>query len=145
MLQVPLEARRAALEAIPWVAQASVAARAARIALRVELTERTPVAFLRAGNQLALVDADGIILDRPLEGDFHFPVVSGFDETMPLADRAKRMRLFVEFMKEIDLGASGRERPGQRSGSHRRAGSSRGARRPSRPRGPGAHPGAFRR
>ena len=51
--------------------------------LRVELTERTPVAFLRAGNQLALVDESGVILDRPLEGDFHFPVAIGFDETMP--------------------------------------------------------------
>ena len=48
-------------------------------------TERTPVAFLRTGNELALVDADGVILDRPLEGDFHFPVVSGFGDTMPLA------------------------------------------------------------
>jgi len=101
VLQVPLEARRAALEAIPWVAQATVE-RALPNQLRVEITERTPVAYLRAGNQLALVDEDGVLLDRPLEGDFHFPVAIGFDETMPLADRAKRMRLFVEFMSQID-------------------------------------------
>jgi cell division protein FtsQ len=106
VLQVPLEARRASLEAIPWVEQASVE-RALPNRLRVELTERVPVAFLRTGNQLVLVDESGVILDRPLEGDFHFPVATGFDETMPRPDRQKRMRLFVEFMNEIDLSHPG--------------------------------------
>jgi cell division protein FtsQ len=106
ILQVPLDARRASLEAIPWIEQASVE-RALPNRLRVELTERTPVAFLRAGNQLTLVDENGVILDRPLEGDFHFPVAIGFDETMPRPDREKRMRLFVTFMNEIDLAHPG--------------------------------------
>jgi cell division protein FtsQ len=106
ILQVPLDARRASLEAIPWVQQASVE-RSLPNRLRVELTERTPVAFLRTGNQLALVDESGVILDRPLEGDFHFPVAIGFDETMPRPDREKRMRLFVAFMNEIDLSHPG--------------------------------------
>ncbi len=106
ILQVPLDARRASLEAIPWIEQASVE-RALPNRLRVELTERTPVAFLRAGNQLTLVDENGVILDRPLEGDFHFPVATGFDETMPRPDREKRMRLFVTFMNEIDLAHPG--------------------------------------
>ena len=98
VLQVPLDARRLSLEAIPWVRQASVE-RALPNRLRVEMTERIPVAFLRAGNQLTLVDESGVILDRPLEGDFHFPVAIGFDETMPRPDREQRMHLFVTFMK----------------------------------------------
>ena len=106
ILEVPLDARRASLEAIPWIEQASVE-RALPNRLRVELTERVPVAFLRAGNQLTLVDETGILLDRPLEGDFHFPVATGFDETMPRPDREKRMRLFVSFMSEIDLSHAG--------------------------------------
>lgn len=106
VLRVPLEERRAELQAIPWIAQASVE-RALPNRLRVELTERTPVAFLRAENQLALVDENGVILDRPLEGDFHFPVATGFDETMPPAEREQRMHLYVEFMKEIDLSHPG--------------------------------------
>jgi cell division protein FtsQ len=73
----------------------------------VELTERTPVAFLRTGNQLTLVDETGVILDRPVEGDFHFPVATGFDETMPRPDRVKRMHMFVEFMSDIDLSHPG--------------------------------------
>lgn len=106
IVRVPLNARRAALESLPWVAQASVE-RALPNRIRVELTERTPVAFLRTANELALVDAGGVILDRPIEADFHFPVVSGLDESMTRSDRAARMQLFVEFLKEIDLARPG--------------------------------------
>jgi cell division protein FtsQ len=53
------------------------------------------------------VDASGVLLERPLEAGFHFPVVSGFDETTPLADRKVRMTLFVDFMKEIELAHAG--------------------------------------
>jgi cell division protein FtsQ len=106
ILRVPLNARRAALEAIPWVAQASVE-RSLPNRVRVELTERTPVAFLRTANELALVDDGGVILDRPIEADFHFPVVNGLDESMALSDRAARMQLFIEFLKEIDLARPG--------------------------------------
>jgi cell division protein FtsQ len=106
VLRVPLDERRAELEAIPWVEQASIE-RVLPNRLLVELTERTPVAFLRAGNQLGLVDENGVILDRPLEGDFHFPVVTGFDETMAQADRESRMHLYVQFMKDIDLSHPG--------------------------------------
>jgi len=53
------------------------------------------------------VDTSGVLLERPLEASFHFPVVSGFDESTPLADRQQRMALFVEFMKEIELAHAG--------------------------------------
>ena len=105
-LRVPLNARREAIEAIPWIAQAR-AERTLPNEIRVEVTERDPVAFLRTTNDLALIDANGVILDRPLEGDFRFPVVSGMDDSMLPADREKRMRLLVEFLKEIDLARPG--------------------------------------
>jgi len=106
VLRVPLDARRAALETIPWVERAGVQ-RALPNRLRVTISERVPVAFLRSGEQLALVDAAGVILDRPLEGDFNFPVVTGFGDAMPPADRSQRMRLLVEFLKEIELARPG--------------------------------------
>jgi cell division protein FtsQ len=106
VLRVPLDARREAIEAIPWIAQAR-AERTLPNEIRVEVTEREPVAFLRTTNDLALIDANGMILDRPLEGDFRFPVVSGMDDSMLLADREKRMRLLVEFLKDIDLARPG--------------------------------------
>lgn len=106
ILRVPLDSRRAALETIPWIEQVSVQ-RALPNRIRVDLTERIPVAFLRSGYQLQLVDASGAILDAPREGDFAFPVVSGLSEAMPRADREKRMGLFVQFLKDIDLAHPG--------------------------------------
>ena len=106
VLRVPLEDRRAALETIPWVAQAGVQ-RALPNRIRIELTERTPVAFLRSAAGLALVDAQGVILERPLEAEFRFPVVAGLTEAMPPAEREQRMRLFVDFLRELDLARPG--------------------------------------
>ena len=106
VLRVPLEARRAALEEIPWVAQASTR-RLLPNGIGVDVVERTPVAFLRMPTDLALVDVNGVILERPLEGEFHFPVVSGLDESVPLEDRSKRMHLLAQFLREIDLARPG--------------------------------------
>jgi cell division protein FtsQ len=106
VMLVPLDARRAALETIPWVAEVTVQ-RALPNHIRIDLTERTPVAFLRTGYQLALVDASGAILEPPREGDFTFPVVSGLNEAMPRAEREKRMAVFVDFLKEINLARPG--------------------------------------
>jgi len=110
VLRVPLAERRKALEEIPWVEQASVE-RILPNRIRVELVERTPVAFLRLGTELALVDGSGVILDRPAGGQFHFPVVAGITEAMPRAAREQRLQMCVRFLKEIELvrpGASDR-------------------------------------
>src|SRR5713226_10338351 len=50
VLRVPLDARRSQLEQIPWVESASVQ-RILPNRVRVELTERTPIAFARKGNE----------------------------------------------------------------------------------------------
>jgi cell division protein FtsQ len=106
ILRVPLDARRKQIEALPWVESATIE-RTLPDRIRVEIVERTPVAFLRAGNELQLLDASGVLLEPPLEAKFHFPVVSGFDETTPITDRQARMALFLDFMKEIDLAHPG--------------------------------------
>jgi len=102
VLQIPLDTRRTQLEQIPWVESASVQ-RILPNRLRVELTERTPVAFLRNGNELALIDAHGVILDRPRDEDLRFPIVSGVSEDLPRDQREKRMQTYEEFMKDIEL------------------------------------------
>jgi len=102
VLRVPLDARRSQLEQIPWVESASVQ-RILPNRVRVELTERTPIAFARNGNELALIDAHGVILDRPRGEDLHFPVVTGVSEDLAREQREKRMQSFQEFMKDIDL------------------------------------------
>jgi cell division protein FtsQ len=106
ILRIPLELRRASLEAIPWVDQVTVR-RALPNHVRVDITERTPVAFLRTTAGLALVDARGVILERPLEAEFHFPVVTGLSDAMPPAQREQRMKMFLEFVRDADLAHSG--------------------------------------
>ena len=101
VVRVPLGERRQALESLPWVEHADVQ-RVLPNRIRVEITERTPVAFLRGANELSLLDVYGMILDRPAEGEFRFPVVSGLGESMPRVLREQRMNLFGQFMKEIE-------------------------------------------
>jgi len=106
VLLVSLESRRSQLEQIPWVESASVQ-RILPNRLRIELTERTPVAFVRNGNELALIDAHGVILDRPRGEELHFPIVTGVSEELPRDQREKRMQAYEEFIKAIDLVRSG--------------------------------------
>ena len=106
VLRVPLDARRSAIEQIPWVESASVQ-RILPNRIRVELTERTPIAFARNGNELALIDAHGVILDRPQGEELHFAIVSGVSEDLPRDQREKRMQTYVEFMKDVDLVRAG--------------------------------------
>jgi len=106
VVRISLGERRKALESLPWVEQAGVQ-RVLPNRVRVEITERTPVAFLRTANELSLMDAYGVILERPVEGEFHFPVVSGINESVPRDVREQRMKLYVRFMKEIELARPG--------------------------------------
>ena len=96
VLRIPLDERRRQIESLPWVEQATVR-RALPNRVEIEITERTPIAFLRDGSDMSLVDAYGMILERPLKGNFHFPVITGMDASMPLEDREERMKLFSSF------------------------------------------------
>jgi cell division protein FtsQ len=102
VLRIPLDVRRAQLEQLPWVESASVQ-RILPNRIRVELTERTPIAFLRNGTELALIDAHGVILDRPDAEDLHFPIVTGLPDTMPREEREKRIQTYQEFLRDADL------------------------------------------
>jgi cell division protein FtsQ len=106
VLRIPLDVRRRQLEAIPWIEQATVR-RALPNKIQIGITERTPIAFLRDGSDLALVDVHGVILERPMEGDFHFPVVTGISAETPLDDRESRMQLFSGFMQGIEAAHAG--------------------------------------
>ncbi len=107
IFRVPLDERRADLERLPWVAHATVM-RLLPNRIRVAVTERTPVAFVRQGRQIGLVDASGVLLDMPQDaaGDPHysFPVLTGLSGSDPLSVRAARMVIYQRFMQE--LGAS---------------------------------------
>ena len=106
ILRIPLAARRAEIEKLNWVESASVQ-RILPNRIRVELIERTPIAFLRDGAELALIDAHGVILDRPEGEEVRFPIVSGLSDTMPREEREKRMQTYQDFMRGVELVRSG--------------------------------------
>jgi cell division protein FtsQ len=102
---VPLSERRSELEHIPWVEHATVM-RLLPNQLRVSVRERTPVAFVRQGDQVKLVDAAGVILDMPpammAAKHFSFPVVAGINPRDSLSVRGPRMRLYQRFVADLD-------------------------------------------
>jgi cell division protein FtsQ len=102
VVRIPLDARRSQIEELSWVQEARVQ-RILPNHLRVRILERTPVAFFRNGTELTLIDSHGVLLDRPEDEDFHFPIVTGLSESMPREEREKRMATYTEFMKVIDL------------------------------------------
>ncbi len=102
--KVPLAQRRAEVEQMPWVAHATVM-RLLPNRLRVSVVERTPVAFVRQGNHIGLVDASGVLLtmaQTKSEAHYSFPVVTGISANDPLSTRAARMKIFDRFTSDLD-------------------------------------------
>ena len=104
---VPLSERRKQLEQIPWVERATVM-RVLPDQIRVALVERQPVAFTRMGQQIGLVDIDGVLLSMPAaamaQHHYSFPVITGIDPGDPAASRRARMAVYGRLMAELDSG-----------------------------------------
>jgi cell division protein FtsQ len=102
---VPLDERRKQLEAIPWIEHATVM-RLLPDQIRVSVVERKPVAFTRQGQQIGLVDADGVLLSMPAatmaKHHYSFPVVTGIDRGDPAAARKARMAMYLRLMGDLD-------------------------------------------
>jgi cell division protein FtsQ len=102
---VPLDERRKQLEAIPWVERATVM-RVLPDQIRVNVVEREPVAFTRQGQQIGLVDANGVLLTMPAaamaQHHYSFPVVTGIDGGDPAASRKARMAVYLRLMGDLD-------------------------------------------
>jgi len=102
ILRIPLDVRRSEVEQIAWVQSASVQ-RILPNRIRIEISERTPIAFVRNGSDIALVDEFGVFLDRPRGEDLRFPIVTGLADTLPRSERQKRMQNYQEFIRAIDM------------------------------------------
>ena len=104
---VPLSERQTQLEQIPWVESASVM-RFVPNRLKVEIHERTPVAFARVGSKILLIDAGGSLMDLPGTGKtkFSFPVILGASAGEPLSTRAARMKIYNELIGQLDSGGA---------------------------------------
>jgi cell division protein FtsQ len=102
---VPLGERRKQLEEIPWVESATVM-RLLPDQIRVHVVERKPVAFVRHGQQIGLVDANGVLLAMPpalmAQRHYSFPVVTGIDANDQDAARKMRMGVYTRLLAELD-------------------------------------------
>jgi len=105
IFKVSLADRKAELERLPWVDHATVM-RLLPNRLRISITERTPVAFVRQGNHIGLVDANGVLLDMPTDvqanSKYSFPVVTGIGANDPVSVRAARMKIYQRFTSDLD-------------------------------------------
>jgi cell division protein FtsQ len=104
---VPLTDRKAALEKIPWVESASVM-RFVPNRLRIEIHERTPVAFARVGSKILLIDPVGTLMDLPAAGKkkYSFPVILGMNPGEPASTRAARMKIYNDLVSQLDAGGA---------------------------------------
>ncbi|HME35900.1 MAG TPA: FtsQ-type POTRA domain-containing protein [Candidatus Sulfotelmatobacter sp.] len=98
---VPLAQQKALLEQIPWVESASVM-RFVPNRLKVEIYERTPVAFARVGPRISLIDAGGTLMELPPKHKYSFPVILGMNPGEPLSTRAPRMKAYNELVRDLD-------------------------------------------
>ena len=102
---VPLAERRKQLEEIPWVERATVM-RLLPDQIRITVVERKPVAFVRQGQQIGLVDANGVLLTMPAammaQHHYSFPVVTGINAGDPAAARKMRMAVYGRLLAELD-------------------------------------------
>ncbi|HXE74124.1 MAG TPA: FtsQ-type POTRA domain-containing protein [Candidatus Xenobia bacterium] len=100
IFSVPLEERRRNVEEIPWVEAATVQ-RLLPHNLLVYVRERTPVAFLRQGASLWLVDRYGVLLPTPEGAAYSFPVIVGFSESLTPEERRERVALYLELTDDL--------------------------------------------
>lgn len=100
---ISLPDRKQELEKIPWVESATVM-RLWPNHLRVVIKERTPVAFVDIGGRVALIDAQGVVMEMTAgtAADYAFPVIMGMTESDPLSTRAARMKIFGRLIGELD-------------------------------------------
>jgi cell division protein FtsQ len=102
---VPLAQRKTELEQIPWVESASVM-RFAPNRLKVEIHERTPVAFARVGSRIMLTDAAGTLMDLPGRKKYSFPVIVGMNGGEPPSTRGARMKIYNDVVSQLDAGGA---------------------------------------
>jgi cell division protein FtsQ len=105
IFSVPLKEQKTKLEQIPWVESASVM-RFVPNRLKIEIHERTPVAFARVGPRIFLIDAGGTLMELPQKHKYSFPVILGMNPGEPLSTRVPRMRAFNDLMQQLDSGGA---------------------------------------
>jgi cell division protein FtsQ len=102
---VPLAERRKQLEQIPWIEKATVM-RLLPDQIRISVIERKPVAFVRQGSQVDLIDGNGVVLTEPpammAQHHYSFPVVTGIESSDSAVARRARMDVYQRLIADLD-------------------------------------------
>lgn len=97
---VPMEERLATLRTVDWVRDASIA-RIWPNRLMVNVTERTPVAFVTLPpSRFALIDADGVILP-PAQDRFNLPVLRGVKASDKIVVRREAVQRMLRLIADL--------------------------------------------
>src|SRR5438093_6427882 len=102
---VPLDQRKKQLEQISWVESASVM-RFAPNRLRIEIHERTPIAFARVGSKILVTDSAGTLMELPAKKKYSFPVIIGMNAGEPPSTRSARMKIYNDVVSQLDSGGA---------------------------------------
>jgi len=105
VFRLSLDEKKRQVESIPWVRFATLS-RAYPHRLAVNLVERTPVAFVNVEGRVKLVDGEGVLLDKPEQAAFDFPVLAGLDASGGVTARRARLALYEAFSREVSSDAS---------------------------------------
>ena len=108
IFQIPIDERRRKLLAIDWIERASVS-RIWPNRLVVRVWERTPVAFVNLtpdgarsqAARLVLIDAHGVLLERPQKLNVSSPILNGVYENQSENARADLVRHYRRLMSEM--------------------------------------------
>ena len=101
---LPLAGRRASLQTVDWVKDATVM-RLWPNRVLVQVAERNPVAFVALGaSRYGLIDDEGVILP-PATDRFHLPVLRGVQVRDPLADRRDRVQRMQRLLRALGANA----------------------------------------
>jgi len=98
---IPLDERQKQLQQIPWIESASVM-RFAPDRIKIQIKERTPVAFAQIGSKIMLADAGGVLMELSSKTRYSFPVILGMSSSQPLSTRFAQMKIYNHLVRELD-------------------------------------------
>jgi len=113
ILRLDLDQLRTRLEREPWIRSVEMR-RMLPATLQIRILERTPSVIAEIGGELALLDSEGIFLDRynPSYGKFDVPIFRGLQGDTAEAyaalqqENTARVRLGVQILTELESGSA---------------------------------------
>lgn len=105
LYELPVAERRRRLLAVNWIKQAAVM-RVWPNRIHVRIEERIPVAFVQieandGSTRAAMIDAEGIVVDKQNAKRFDLPVLTGIRESHTEDERARRVRRMMKLAEEM--------------------------------------------